>query len=105
MNAGKWIVRMVAASCLLGAAACTATRPQVTADLNAGLEVAAALEGAYAARPSADPKVVVELTRLMAAAQAAVASWEASSSPAEERAAAAAISALVAYEASAGLAA
>ena len=73
--------------------ACTATRPEVTTDLNAGLEVAAALESAYTARPSADPKVAADLTRLMATAQAAVASWEASSSPSDEALANAAISA------------
>ncbi len=81
--------------------ACTATRPEITTDLNAGLEVAVALENAYAARPSADPKIVADLTHLMATAQAAVASWEASSSSSDEALANAAISAFVAYEASA----
>ncbi len=81
--------------------ACTTARPEITTDLNAGLEVAAALQSAYAARPSADPKIVADLTRLTAGAQAAVASWEASSSSSNEALANAAISGLVAYEASA----
>ena len=88
---------------LLSAAACTMTKPTAATDLNAGLEVAAALETAYAARPSADPKVVADLTGLLASAQAAVASWEASNSPADQGLASAAISALVAYEAAAHL--
>ncbi len=92
------IAAVLALMCL---SACTANRPEVTTDLNAGLEVAAALERAYTARPSADPKIVADLARLMATAQAAVASWEASSSSSEEAMANAAISALVAYEASA----
>ena len=73
----------------------------MTTDLNAGLEVAAALQTAYAAKSSADPKVVADLTRLLATAQAAVASWETSTSSTDEALANAAISALVAYEASA----
>ena len=92
---------MAGALAVLSLSACTATRPEVTTDLNAGLEVAAALESAYAARPSADPKIVADLTRLSSAAQAAVASWEASNSSSDEVLANAAISALVAYEASA----
>ena len=93
-----YVVGTLALTCL---SACTATKPEVTTDLNAGLEVASALESAYAARPTADPKVVADLTRLMASAQAAVASWEASSSSSDEAVANAAISALVAYEAAA----
>ena len=92
------VAAVLALACL---SACTAARPEVTTDLNAGLEVAAALESAYVARPSADPKIVSDLARLMASAQAAIASWEASSSSSNEALANAAISALVAYEASA----
>ncbi len=88
---------------LIALSACTATKPQVTTDLNAGLEVAAAVESAYAARPNANPKVVADLSRLLASAQAAVASWEASTSSSDEALASAAISALVAYEASANV--
>ena len=97
-NKTSSIAAVLALMCL---SACTAKRQEVTTDLNAGLEVAAALERAYAARPSADPKVVADLTRLMTSSQTAVASWEASSSSSDEAVANAAISALVAYEASA----
>ncbi len=93
-----WVMSILVMTSL---AACTASKPQVATDLNTGLEVAAALEGAYAARAGSDPKVVAELARLMAGAQAAVAAWEASTSPTDEAAANAAIAALVAYEASA----
>lgn len=86
--------------CLL-VAGCGATKPEVATDLSVALDVAATLEGAFAARPTADPKVVSELARLLATAQAAVASWQASSSPDDEAIANAAISALVAFEASA----
>ena len=95
---------VLSATTLLALAGCAADKPQVTTDLNTGLEIAAALESAYAARPSADPKVVAELARLMAASQAAVVSWETSISPADAAAASAAIAALVAYEASAQVA-
>ncbi len=89
---------LLAALCL---SACAATKPEVSTDLNAGLEVATALETAYAARPSADPKIVADLTRLMASAQAAIGAWEVSTSPADAALANAAIAAFVAYEASA----
>ena len=68
----------VRTSCMAGAlgamclSACTASKPEVAIDLNAGLEMGAALESAYAARPSADPKIVADLTRLSSAAQAAM---------------------------------
>jgi uncharacterized lipoprotein YajG len=90
----------LAAACLLGACATTSTQ-KVASDLSVALDVAATLEGAYAARPTADPKVVAELSRLLAAAQAAVTSLQASGAAGDQAAANAAISALVAYEASA----
>ena len=94
------VSQMAGAIALVLLSACTATRPEVTTDLNAGLEVAAALGSAYAARPNADPKIVADITRLTATAQAGVASWDASSSASDAALANAAISALVAYEAS-----
>ena len=92
---------MLLSFCLV---ACAATKPNVATDLNAGLEVAAALETAYAARPSANPKVTADLAHLLASAQAAVAAWNASDSPTDQALASAAIAALVAYEASANAA-
>jgi uncharacterized lipoprotein YajG len=93
----------LAALGLLGACAATASPQSVASDLQVALDVAATVEGAYAARPSADPKVVAELSRLLAAAQAAVTSLQASGAAGDQAAANAAISALVAYEASAKL--
>jgi len=81
-------------------AACSTSKPTAVVDLNLGLNLAASLEGAYAASTSADPAVVVHLARLMTVAQAAVASWSASSSPSDQALAQAAIAALVAYEVS-----
>jgi hypothetical protein len=85
----------------LALGACSATTPQVAADMQLALDVAATVEGAYAAKPTADPKVTAELARLLAAAQAAVASLKASGSSGDQAAADAAIAGLVAYEASA----
>jgi hypothetical protein len=85
----------------LGLAGCAASKPEVAADLTVALDVAAAAEGVYAARPSADPQKVATLSRLLSVAQAAVASWQASSLPADQAIASAAISALVEYEATA----
>ena len=83
-------------------AGCAGDKPQVATDLTVALDVAATVEGAYAARPGSDPKNVAELARLLAVAQAAVASWNASSLPADQALAGAAISALVEFEATAG---
>jgi hypothetical protein len=80
---------------------CAADKPALAEDLTVALDVAATAEGAYVARPDADPTNVAELARLLAAAQAAVAAWSASSLPSDQALASAAISALVAYEASA----
>ena len=85
----------------LSVAGCAGSKPEVAADLTVALDVAATVEGAYAERPDADPKKMAELSRLLAAAQAAVASWQASALPADQAIASAAISALVEYEASA----
>jgi hypothetical protein len=85
----------------LALAGCAADKPAVAGDLTVALDVAATAEGVYAARPDADPTKVAELARLLAAAQAAVAAWSASSLPSDQALASAAISALVAYEASA----
>jgi hypothetical protein len=83
---------------------CAAEKPQVASDLNVALDVAAAAEGAYAARPNADAKTVAQLSRLLAVAQAAVTSWQTSSQPEDQALASAAVAALVEYEASAGVA-
>jgi hypothetical protein len=80
------------------------TRPQLTTDLTAGLQVATALEAAYAASPHADPKIVAQLTRLLASAQAAMAAFNGSTSATDQAVASAAIAALVEYEASAHVA-
>ncbi len=95
------IARVALAASLLGAAGCAISRPQATTDLTAGLEVAAAIEGVYAAQPQSDPKTVAEVSRLLQSAQAAVTVFGASTSPVDQAAAGAAIAALVAYEASA----
>jgi uncharacterized lipoprotein YajG len=94
----------LAALCLLGACSTTTSTQSVGNDLQVALDVAATVEGAYAARPTADPKVVADLSRLLAAAQAAVTSLQASGTAGDQAAANAAISALVAYEASAKVA-
>jgi hypothetical protein len=82
---------------------CAGGKPQVAGDLNVALDVASVAEGAYAARPNADPKTVAQLSRLLAAAQAAVTAWQASTQPEDQAAASAAIAALVEYEGSAGV--
>ena len=96
---------IAAAACLGGtlvaAGACTANRPQVSVDLSTGLDVATAAEVAYAARATADPKVVAQASRMLAGAQAAVSAWEASTSSADQAIAAAAVAALMTYEAAA----
>jgi hypothetical protein len=97
MRAG--IALGVVASLIL--AGCTASKPQTATDLMIALDVAATAEGAYAARPDADPKKVTQVGRLLATAQAAVAAWSASSRPADQALASAAIAALVEYEGSA----
>jgi hypothetical protein len=83
---------------------CAAGKPQIASDLNVALDVAAAAEGAYAARPNADPKTVAQLARLLSVAQAAVTSWQTSTLPQDQALASAAVAALVEYEASAGVA-
>jgi hypothetical protein len=93
------IAGAIAAS--LSLAGCSASKPEVAADLTVALDVAATVEGDYAARPNADPKKVAALSRLLSVAQAAVASWQASALPADQAIASAAISALVEYEATA----
>jgi len=96
--------RMVVFGLLLSLCGCAASKPQVAADLSVALDVAAVAEGAYAARPNADPKTVAQLSRLLSVAQAAVTAWQASTQPNDEAVASAAIAALVQYEASAGVA-
>lgn len=97
-------MRVIIGACMgmsLCLGGCTASKTQVSTDLTVALDVAATAEGAYAARPDADPTKVAELSRLLSAAQAAVAAWSASSLPEDQALASAAISALVEYEASA----
>jgi hypothetical protein len=89
-------------ACALGG--CAGGKPQIASDLSVALDVAAAAEGAYAARPNADPKTVAQLTRLLSVAQAAITSWQSSSQPEDQALASAAVAALVEYEASAGVA-
>jgi len=86
-----------------GVSACATGKLQIASDLNVALDVAAAANGAYAAQPNANAKTVADLARLLAVAQAAVASWEASAKPQDKAIADAAVSALVAYETSAGI--
>jgi hypothetical protein len=93
----------IAAVFALALGGCSAGKSQVATDLDLALDVALAANGAYAARPTADPKIVANLSRLLAAAQAAVASWDASAKPEDQAVANAAIAALVSYEASAGV--
>jgi type IV pilus biogenesis protein CpaD/CtpE len=95
------IARISVGAAVLSAAGCAMSRPQATNDLTAALEVAAAIETAYATQPQADPKTVTQVSRLLQSAQAAVTAFGASTSPADQAAAGAAIAALVAYEASA----
>lgn len=95
---------IVAAGVALAVGGCAGGKPQIASDLSVALDVAAAAEGAYAARPNADPKTVVQLSQLLAVAQAAVTSWQASASPDDQALASAAVAALVQYEASAGVA-
>ena len=92
---------MVVCAVALGLAGCAADKTEVAGDLTVALDVAATAEGVYAARPDADPQKVAELSRLLASAQAAVTSWQASSLPSDQAIASAAISALVEYEATA----
>jgi len=92
-----------AASALFVLGGCSGNKPQIAADLNVALDVAAAAEVAYAARPTADPKTVAQLSGLLTAAQSAVASWQASTKPEDQAIASSAVAALVEYEASAGV--
>jgi hypothetical protein len=101
MNRIKTFTTAALAAILLSAAGCATTRAQTTAELNAALQVAAAVENAYSVQPNADPKAVAELTRLLASAQAAVTSIQTATGPVDLTAANGAIAALVAYEASA----
>jgi hypothetical protein len=89
---------------LIALCGCAGGKPVVGADLQVALDVAAVAEGAYAARPDADPKTVAQLSRLLAVARSAVAAWQASTQPEDQAVASAAIAALVEYEASAGVA-
>jgi hypothetical protein len=84
----------LAASC----AGCTGSRQQTASDLTYALDAAALAESVYAAQPSANPKTVAKLSSLLAAAQAAVTTWQASSKPGDQAIAAAAIAALVEYQ-------
>jgi hypothetical protein len=94
---------IVASTLVLGGCATGTSGSMSAADANAALGVASALEAVYAAQPSAKPEVVAELSRLLSAGQAALITWQSSSSPSDAQALNAAIAALVAYEASAGL--
>jgi len=94
---------IVAMGVLVALCGCAGGKAQVADDLDVALDVASVAEGAYAARPNADPKTVAQLSRLLSVAQAAVAAWQASTQPEDQAAASAAIAALVAYEASAGV--
>lgn len=95
---------LIPAAGLLSLAACANTDPAMVADLGAALTVASAAESAYAAQPHANPATVAQLERLLIAAQSAFSAWKASPGSAEQAALTAAINALVAYEASAGVA-
>jgi predicted RecA/RadA family phage recombinase len=101
MKHSNRIARIALAASLLAATGCTTSRSQASTDLTAGLEVATAIEGVYAAQPKSDPKTVAEVSRLLLSAQAAVTAFAASTSPVDQAAASAAVAALVAYEASA----
>ncbi len=79
-------------------AGCAASRQQTATDLTYALDAAALVESAYAAQPSANPETVAKLQSLLAAAQAAVTTWQASSQPEDQAIAAAAIAALAEYE-------
>jgi hypothetical protein len=94
---------VIALGLLVTLCGCAGGKAQVADDLNVALDVASVAEGAYAARPNADPKTVEQLSRLLATAQAAVTAWQTSTLPEDQAAASAAIAALVAYEASAGV--
>jgi hypothetical protein len=83
--------------------ACAVSQPEAAADLNAGFNVAAAAEAAYAAHPGANAKTTAEMAQLLSAAQAALISWTNSQSTGDQAIVTAAIAALVAYEASAKL--
>ena len=95
---------IVTAGLACALAGCAGGKPQIAADLNVALDVAAAAEGAYAARPNADQKTVAQLAKLLAVAQAAVSSWQASPLPEDQALASAAVAALVEFETSAGVA-
>jgi len=82
---------------------CAASKPQVAADLQVAFDVASGLQSVYAAQPAADPKIVAELSRRLAAAQTAVTTWQSSTRPADQALASAAIAAVLDYEASAGV--
>ena len=94
----KVIAGLAGAALLAG---CSMTPSQSAADLNAAFNVAAAGAAAYAAQPGANPKTVAEINQLLAAAQAALATWSSSQSTGNQAAVNAAIAALVAYEAAA----
>ncbi len=97
-------VSIMGLACVLLLSGCGATAQTQVTEAEAVLGVAAALETAYAAQPSADPKVVAQLRGLLSAGQAALATWQASANPGDAQALNAAIAALMAYEASTGLA-
>ena len=78
---------------------CSASTPELTADLTASYNVAAAAEAAYAAHPGANPKIVQQMQYLLAGAQAALFSYENSPSSGSATALKAAVAALIAYEA------
>ena len=73
------------------------------ADLQTALSVASAAEAAYAATPGADPATVRKASALVAAAQAALITWDASGAAPDASAAEAAIAALTVYEMMAGI--
>jgi len=95
--------RCLVLSAVVASAGCAATRPQVTTDLETGLQVATSLEAVYAGLPSADPKVVAKLSLLLTVAQAAVGTFATSTNPTDGAAAEAAIAAALAYAASMGI--
>jgi hypothetical protein len=104
-NKGHIMIRYLIAATilLLAASGCSTSNTVSFADANAALNLADTLEQAYAALPTANPAVVAKATELLAASQAALASWEASGSEGDQQGVNAAIAALVAYEASAGV--
>jgi hypothetical protein len=83
-------------------AGCTSSQ-STSADLSIALDAASLAERVYAAQPSANPQTVAKLASLLAAAQAAVTTWQTSSKPEDQAIAAAAIAALAEYESAAGV--